>query len=393
MHDNYTDELIRNIVTEVIKLRRQLHSFPELSFKEFRTSQTICEFLKNVGIKYKKIAGTGVVATIMNSKEFPTIAVRAEMDALPIQDEKSCEYASKNNGVMHACGHDGVVAITLGLAKILYENKKSLKCNIKFLFEPAEEIGQGAEALIQEGALKNPKVDRIIIFHLANSASLGMEIQKSVSTAEISSLHIKVEGKSSHWGEYDKGIDAIYAASRVICVIHELNNTYKPKMPIVIGVGTINGGAKNNIIAENVEMRGTLRTFCDEDRNGVIQYLEEKLTAIENETGASIDLNTIPRIPSVYNDPELVELGTAVGEDIFGKENTCVSMNPFLAGDNAGFYFSEVRGVRIVFFAQRDGEVSYPLHNSKFDFNEGIIPLAMKTLYEIIDKLQNRLSN
>lgn len=391
MDDNHTDELIHNIVAEVIELRRQLHRFPELSFKEFRTSQTICEFLKGVGIKYKKIAGTGVVATIMSSKKFPTIAIRAEMDALPIKDEKLCEYASKNDGVMHACGHDGIVAITLGLAKILYKNKKSLKCNVKFIFEPAEEIGKGAEALIQEGALKNPKVDRIIIFHLANSAPLGMEIQKSVSTAEISSLHIKIEGKSSHWGEYDKGIDAIYAAGRVVCDIHNLNNAYKSKMPVVIGVGTINGGAKNNIVAENVEMRGTLRTFCDEDRNGIMKCLKEKFTVIESETGASIDVDAIPRIPSVYNDPELVELGNDIGEGIFGKKNICVAMKPFLAGDNAGFYFKEVRGVRIVFFAQRNGEVNYPLHNSRFDFNEEIIPLAMKTIYEIINKLQYRL--
>lgn len=393
MYENYAPEFIDNIVAEAIGIRRHLHMFPELSFEEYRTSQIIYEFLNNAGIECKKVAGTGVVATIMNNEKFPTIAVRAEIDALPIQDEKCCEYASKNSGVMHACGHDGIVAITLGLAKILCEKKKTLKCNVKFIFEPAEEIGKGAKALIQEGVLKNPRVDRIIVFHLANSAPLGMEIQQNVSTAEICSLHIKIAGKSSHWGEYDKGVDAIYAAGRVICAVHELNSTYKSKMPIVLGIGTVKGGTKNNIVAEAVEMKGTLRTFCVEDRNDMIQHIKDKIAEIEKETGALIDVNMAPKIPPIYNNAELVKIGAAAGESVFGREKVCISTDPFLAGDDAGFYFNEVQGIRIAFFAQRNREVNYPLHNSRFDFNEEIIPLAIETLNKIIVELQYHLFN
>lgn len=227
-----------------------------------------------------------------------------------------------------------------------------------------------------------------IVFHLTNSAALGMEVQQSVSTAEICSLNITVMGKSSHWGECNKGVDAIHVASKVICAIRELSDTYKSKMPIVIGIGTINGGTKNNIVAEVVEMKGTLRTFCDKDRDDLIKCLKEKITKIEIETNASIELDIVPRIPPIYNDAKLVELSKNVGKSIFDKENVCISSNPFLAGDNAGFYFNKVRGVRVVFFAKKNDEVNYPLHNSRFDFNEEIIPLAIKTLDRIICEMQ-----
>jgi len=375
---------IKKITPEIINIRRQLHSFPELSLKEFKTTQFICNFLDKLEIKHKRLIDTGVVAEIIVNKSFPTIALRAEIDALPIQEENSFEYASKNNGVMHACGHDAIVAITLGIASILNSNKDQLKTNVKFIFEPAEEIGKGAKSLIDAGVLKNPSVDKILIFHLANSQPLGMEIQKSVSTAELSSLLINIKGKSAHWAEKDKGIDAIYASAKVVSEIHKINDTYKSKMPIVAGIGTINGGVKNNIIADNVKLNGTLRTFLDEDKKEIIKSLNKSFITIENELGVSIEFNVTSRIPPIYNNKELVNLGLIVGEKIFGKKSTFISCNPFLAGDNAAFYFQKVPGLRVVFFAKNEGEINYPLHNSRFNFNEEIIPLAMKTMGGII---------
>jgi amidohydrolase len=383
MKNNYIN-LIQEITPEIIKIRRQLHMFPELSLKEFETCKLICDLLHKIGIPYKIAENTGVVAEIINNENYPTFAIRAEMDALPIQDEKSCEYASKNENIMHACGHDGIVAITLGLAYIFYQTKKDLKCNIKFIFEPAEEIGKGAKAMIKAGALSNPKVDRMLIFHLANSLPIGMEIQESVSTCEISSLNIKIKGKSSHWGELNKGIDAIKVSGKVICDVNEINDTYNSKMPFVIGIGTIRGGVKTNVVAESVEMKGTLRTFNEEDRNNICNFLKKIQEEVQEESGALIDIKTAPKIPSVYNDSKLVAIGRNVGKGIFGKKNVTMSSKPYLAGDNAGFYFKKVKGVRVVFFAEIEGEKNYPLHNSRFDFNEKIIPLAMQTLYEII---------
>lgn len=387
MENKEINNCIKKITPEIINIRRQLHSFPELSLKEFKTTQFICNFLDKLGIKYKRLIDTGVVAEIIINRSLPTTALRAEMDALPIQEENSFEYASKNTGVMHACGHDAIVAITLGIAKILNNNKNLLKTNVKFIFEPAEEIGKGAKSLIEAGALKNPSVDKILIFHLTNSDPLGMEIQKSVSTAEISSLFINIKGKSAHWGEKNKGIDAIYASAKVVSEIHKINDTYKSKLPMVIGIGTINGGIKNNIIADNVKLNGTLRTFLDEDKKEIIKLLNESFISIKNELGILIEFNIIPRIPPIYNDKGLVKLGFSVGEKIFGKKNTFISGKPFLAGDNAAFYFEKVPGLRVVFFAKNEEEINYPLHNSRFTFNEEIIPLAMKTMSEIILKI------
>lgn len=376
--------LIEKITPEIIKIRRQLHMYPELSLQEFGTCKLICSFLHKIGMSYKIVANTGVVAEIINDGNYPTFAIRAEMDALPIQEETSCEYASKNENIMHACGHDAIVAIALGLSYVFYETKEKLKCNIKFIFEPGEEIGKGAKAMIKGGVLLKPKVDRILIFHLANSLPLGMEIRNNVSTCEISSLNIKITGKSSHWCEVNKGIDAIKAAGKVICAVSEINDTYNSKMPFVVGIGTIRGGVKTNVIAENVEMKGTLRTFDERDRVNVCKKLSKMQQRLQKESGSLIEVKTMPKIPSIYNDDELVTIGRRVGKSIFGKQNVTTSIKPYLAGDNAGFYFKKVKGARIVFFAEIKDEKNYPLHNSKFNFDEKIIPLAIQTIYKII---------
>lgn len=385
---DYIDKKIKDLTPQIIKIRRQLHMHPELSFEEHETSEFICKFLKGIGIEYIRVAKTGIIATLMNSNDYPTIAIRAEIDALPINDEKDCEYVSRNKGVMHACGHDGITAITLGLAAILAEFRTELKCNIKFLFEPAEEIGQGAQALIQEGALDNPKVDGIIIFHLANSSHIGMEIQENVSTAAVGALNIKIAGRSCHWAEKEKGINAINIAANVIAEIDAINKSYLSRMPFVVGIGRINGGVKNNIVPDFVEMNGTLRAFSLDEFHSVFEYVKERMKSLEEESKSKIDVSILSCTPPIHNDPEFVILGQKIGQQIFGQQCK-ISNKPYLAGDNAAFYFKIVKGLRIVFFAMKQNEENYPLHNSKFDFNEDIIPLAIKTLYEIMSSVDS----
>lgn len=241
--------------------------YPELSGEEYKTSGYIKDTLNSFGIRSDIIGNTGVIGTILADKSFPTIAVRAEIDALPIAEQTGADYQSRNPGVMHACGHDGIAATALGLAKLLNSHKKILKRNVRFLFEPAEEIGQGAKALIKAKALENPKVDKIIVFHYTNSQPIGMEIQRSISTAMIGKILIIIKGKSSHWGERKNGIDAIFISAKVISAIDNINDSYTSKLPFVIGIGMIHGGVRNNIMADSVEMEGTLRAFqADEFR-------------------------------------------------------------------------------------------------------------------------------
>ncbi len=378
---------IKKVIPEVVKIRRHIHMYPEISEQEYETSKYIKKCLEEIGLEAKIIGDTGVVAMLMNNPEYPTVGLRAEMDALPIEEETNLEFKSKNKGVMHACSHDGIVATALGVTRLLYEHKDELKCNVKFIFEPAEEVGKGAKKLIAEKVLENPKVDKMVIFHYANSEPIGMEIQKSVSTATLGRVGIEIIGKSSHWGEPEKGINAISVSAKVIDAIDKINIDLKEKMQFVLGMGTINGGVKNNIMAENVKLEGTLRTFCEENFEYVLTYLQDRMKEIEEETNATIKVTLISHLPALINNPDLVKMGSEVGKEIFG-ERFVLGEKPFLAGDNAAYYFRLVPGVRMVFFAEKENEQNWPLHNGKFDFNEDIFPYAVCTLYNLISNMQ-----
>lgn len=379
----HSREISNDLVKEVIKIRRYLHKYPEISEKEYNTCKYIRNYLNNIGINNKVIGKTGVVGTLIKDEDFPTVAIRAEIDALPINEENTFEYKSKNNGVMHACGHDGITAVVLGLAKLLSENKDKLNCNVKFIFEPAEEVGKGAKKLIEEKVLENPKVDNMIIFHFANSDTIGMEIQKDISTATIGRVSINILGKSSHWGDAKEGIDAISISGKVLNIIDKMNNSLKDKGPFILGIGMINGGVKNNIMADSVRLEGTLRAVGDDKFNYLLDYLEEKMKILSEESGAKIEVNLESKLPSVVNDYNLVQIGRKIGEDIF-KERFVLGEKVYLAGDNAAYYFQKTPGIRMVFFAKRENEINYPLHNSKFDFNEDIFYYALSTIYQMV---------
>ena len=379
----HSREINNDIVKEVIKIRRYLHKYPEISEKEYNTCKYIRNYLNNIGINNKVIGKTGVVGTLIKDEDFPTVAIRAEIDALPINEENTFEYKSKNNGVMHACGHDGITAVVLGLAKLLSENKDKLNCNVKFIFEPAEEVGKGAKKLIEEKVLEDPKVDNMIIFHFANSDTIGMEIQKDISTATIGRVSINILGKSSHWGDAKEGIDAISISGKVLNIIDKMNNSLKDKGPFILGIGMINGGVKNNIMADSVRLEGTLRAVGDDKFNYLLDYLEEKMKILSEESGAKIEVNLESKLPSVVNDYNLVQIGRKIGEDIF-KERFVLGEKVYLAGDNAAYYFQKTPGIRMVFFAKKENEINYPLHNSKFDFNEDIFYYALSTIYQMV---------
>lgn len=379
----HSREISNDLVKEVIKIRRYLHKYPEISEKEYNTCKYIRNYLNNIGINNKVIGKTGAVGTLIKDKDLPTVAIRAEIDALPINEENTFEYKSKNNGVMHACGHDGITAVVLGLAKLLSENKDKLSCNVKFIFEPAEEVGKGAKKLIKEKVLENPKVDNMIIFHFANSDTIGMEIQKDISTATIGRVSINILGKSSHWGDAKEGIDAISISGKVLNIIDKMNNSLKDKGPFILGIGMINGGVKNNIMADSVRLEGTLRAVGDDKFNYLLDYLEEKMKILSEESDAKIEVNLESKLPSVVNDYNLVQIGRKIGEDIF-KERFVLGEKVYLAGDNAAYYFQKTPGIRMVFFAKRENEINYPLHNSKFDFNEDIFYYALSTIYQMV---------
>ena len=240
---------------EVIRLRRHFHQYPELALQEFQTSAFIQKYLEELGYQVRHVPPTGLIAEhpCMKNRE-KMVVLRAEMDALPVQECTGLAYASRNKGCMHACGHDGILAVALTLAKIL-SGQKDFPVAVRFLFEPAEEIGEGTVRMLEGGALdkdKGRKADGFLMFHYACDQPLGMAVHKGQASAMIGKMEILIKGKSSHWCQAEKGIDSIYAAGLVVQKVHEISRDYVGKGPHVAGIGTIHGGEYPNIISDQV---------------------------------------------------------------------------------------------------------------------------------------------
>lgn len=368
---------------ELFRLRRWFHRHPELSMQEYETSRFISRYLSEEGIPNRIVGQTGVIADPIADGTFPTIAIRAEMDALPVREETGLEYASDYPGRMHACGHDAIMAVVLYLARSLARRRRELKCNVRFIYEPAEETGSGARYMISNGALDHPRPDGILVFHFGNQEKRAMEIQKSVSTAAIGGLHITVKGKASHWSQRMDGIDALYAAARIVTAVQEINGAFMTRDPFVLGFGLLQAGKSGNILAEDAEMSGSLRTFSNQDFESVLQELRRRICEIEGETGAEVTLQITKRIPPIINAPVMVERGATVGTQLFG-ERFYLGEKPFLVGDNAAFYMENVPGMRVVFLAGKEGEEAYPIHNPRFDIDEAVMVDALRFLERFI---------
>lgn len=367
---------------ELLSLRRWLHQHPELSMEEKETSRFIYNYLEKLGISCYMAGKTGVIGTLMVNPDFKTVAIRSEIDGLPLQEETGLEFSSVNEGKMHACGHDANTAIALCLAKVFAENKEQLKYNIRFLFEPGEEIGYGAKHIIAHGGLENPKVDEILIYHFGNQVTRSMEIQQNITTAAVGRVTIRVHGKASHWFQPEEGIDALYAASRLAVEIHKLNHTLKTEYPFVLGFGLLEAGTVGNIVADKAELNGSVRAFTPADFNYVWVKLEEAIHLVEQETGARIELEQGRMIPAIINDPQLVKKGTIIGKEIMGELFSTGKL-PFLVCDNAAFYTEQIPGIRTVFIAGKEEAENYPVHNPKFDIDEKVMLDALKFLYKM----------
>ena len=384
---------IQDYTEELIELRHHFHQHPELALQEVETSAYIRRYLEKLGYEIKPVEPTGLIAELPCLRDRKKVIVlRAEMDALPIQEQTGLSYASVNEGCMHACGHDFILASALILAKIVAEESEKFPVRIRFLFEPAEEIGEGAKRMLQAGALENPKADAFLMFHYAADMTLGMAVHQGQASSRINSMQIHVHGKSSHWCEADKGIDAIYAAAQVVNTIHDLNENFGKQHPdagkYIIGTGTIHGGEYTNIIADHVVLNGNIRAVHEETYMALEQELEKYLQKIEQKTGTQIRME-FPKDP-VYafaNDDELVWTAKAVGEEIFGDKFVLEGEDElFLSGDNAYRYFKETRGLFSVFLAGIPGE-EHPLHHPKFQLDERILPYSVEALYKIIMEL------
>lgn len=371
---------------ELFRLRRHFHRFPELGLKEEKTSAFIRDYLKNLGYVLESVSPTGWIAELPAlMKKSCTVVLRAEMDALPIQEKTDLPYASVHDGCMHACGHDAIVATALTIAKILAEEGESFPVRVRFLFEPAEEIGEGASRMLAAGALENPVPDAFLMFHFATDMNLGMAVHEGQASAMIGGVRIEVHGKSSHWSEAHKGIDSIYAASLVVTAMHDLNEAYQGSAPCLIGAGTIHGGEYPNIIADYAVINANIRAVKEEDFYELYRRLGIALKEIERKTGTVIRMSfTKDPVLAFANDPGLTEIGIRVGEEVFGERFVLEGEEEvFLSGDNAYRYFQKTKGLFTVFLAGIPGQ-SYPLHHPKFVLDEEVLPYSLEAIYKIL---------
>jgi amidohydrolase len=355
------DQMAKDIEPKVIEWRRNIHQFPELSNRETKTAAKVAEHLKSLGIEIQTgVAKTGVVGILKGAKPGPVIALRADMDALPVTERNSLPFASKERttfngqetGVMHACGHDSHVAVLMGVAEILSKNKSELKGTIKFIFQPAEEgppVGEegGAGLMIKEGALENPKVDAIFGMHISSMTKLGVITYKPAGMMAASDwFKIKVHGRQAHGSAPWMGVDPIVTSALIINGLQTIisRQTELTKEAAVVTIGRINGGIRENIIPEYAEMAGTIRTLDNDMRDKVLEKIKLTATNIAESQGARAEVEIENKTPITYNDPALTARMVASLKKAAGDANV-QEIKAVTGSEDFGFFSQKVPGL------------------------------------------------
>lgn len=362
-------------IDEAIAIRRQLHSAPELKFEEYATSNLVAEFLQRYGYELRKnVAGTGIVATLDTGRAGAVIAFRADMDALPIQEETDLPYRSKIAGKMHACGHDGHTATLLLAARKLAEDHAKLNGQIKLLFQPAEEVGKGAAQMIEEGALEG--VEKIFGYHNRPGYALGHVITKVGSAMGGNTLYeVKISGKGGHASRPDLAIDPIFVGSSIIQSLQSvISRRLSPLEAGVVTVTRFNGGTAGNIIPADASMVINTRDGSPQAAAIIDQELRKVIANICEAHGAQCAVDMVLRIPSLVNSSAETELVAETAQALFGKDKLIqMQQMPTMGAEDFAFYLEKRPGC---FFFVGNGEDSAYLHHPLFNFNDEILPVA-----------------
>ncbi len=384
-----------NIKDELINLRRELHKNPELGFELYKTSQLIKDFLQKEGIPFETVATTGIVATISGGKcksNSKTIALRGDMDALPLLDKKNTCYVSNNIGKMHACGHDAHTTMLLGSAKILNSMKDELEGNVKLFFEPAEETVGGAKVMIEEGVLENPYVDGVIGLHVDENLPVGkIGIKKGIAYAASNPFKVIIYGKGAHGASPHKSIDPIIIACNVINTLQTLvSREVSPTSPAVVTIGTINGGTAQNIIPEEVTFSGIIRTMKLEDREYIKVRLKEIVETVVKAMRGTCEIEISESYPCLCNNDEMYNFFEEVAIKTIGKENIKIVDEPTM-GVESFAYFSLQRPSMFYWLGcgNKKKGIVHPAHSSLFDVDEDCLPIGVavhcSAAYEFIN--------
>ncbi|KOA21379.1 putative hydrolase YxeP [Clostridium homopropionicum DSM 5847] len=369
----------KDIQNELIDIRREFHQNPELDFNLSWTVVRIKKFLEAEGIEYKETSRNGICGLIKGKGE-KTIGIRADIDALPMEDKKSCEYSSKTKGRMHACGHDVHTTILLGAAKILNSIKEQLNGNVKLIFEPAEETTGGAIHMVEEGVLENPRVDAIIGLHVEPYIEVGkIGIKRDVVNAASNPFDLKIIGKGGHGAYPHSNIDPIVISANVITAFQNIiSREIPPTDPAVISICTIHGGTASNIIPDEVELSGIIRTMTLEHREYVTRRFKEIAEGISSSMRGRCEIDITEGYPCLYNDDNMVDVLKKSAEEVIGDENIVKLQKPAM-GVESFAYFSLERPSAFYFLGIRNEKkgIVNPLHSNLFDVDEDCIPVGV----------------
>ena len=379
---NNIDTSSRDILPDLIQLRRHFHAHPELSGQEYQTAALVAGELRKSGWEVKEAVGrTGVVAE-MGNKSGPVVGLRVDMDALPIEERTGLDYSSSIQGLMHACGHDLHTCIGLGVAKVL-ANHKFTNSRIRIIFQPAEEIAQGANWMKAESVLEG--VQALFGVHVYPDLSVGkIGIKSGTFTAAAAELEIDIIGNGGHGARPHEGIDTIWIAAKVISGLQEaISRRLDALKPVVISFGKISGGNAFNVIAERIKLLGTVRCLDSTLYENLPQWIEKIVQNIASNYGAQANINFKSIAPPVYNDPELTSLLSECAK-IFMDEEDIVSLeNPSLGAEDFAFFLQDVPGT--MFRLGVAGEKGCaPLHSGNFSLDERSLELGIKILSQTI---------
>lgn len=379
IHTESLEQAVQQTQEYIIRYRRYFHQHPELSLQEYHTAETLEKELERLGIAHKRIGETGVLGIIHGQRgNGRVVALRADMDALPIQETGKSVYCSQRENVMHACGHDAHTACLLGAAKILQESRKGFAGEVRLIFQPAEEIGKGAFPFIEQGALEG--VSRVMGLHIAPGLPCGtVGITPGLNNAAVDHFKILVHGKSAHVSAPQLGVDALYTASQIVVALQALvTRRTSPTEPVIIGIGKLSSGTSYNIVAEEAELEGTTRTVSLEMRAQIKEQINTAVRNIADAYGAQADVIWTDIASPVINDEGVcAELAGVVGS-VYGGRCPVVRRELSLGGDNFAEFLLQVPGAYLSLGTgnPEKPQTLHSLHHNALDIEENALVIG-----------------
>ena len=381
-------DAIREITPALVALRHELHEHPELGYQEVETSRRVLERLEKLpGLTIRRnVAQTGIVATLNADRPGACVALRADMDCLPIQEETGKPYASKHAGRMHACGHDGHTTCLVGAATILSQMRDSLAGPVRFIFQPAEEGGAGARKMCEEGALENPRVDAIFALHGWPLMQLGtVGCRAGASLASTNGFTINVHGVAAHAAYPHKGIDPVVIGSHIVLALQSIvSRNVDPIDSVVVTVGIFQSGTAVNIIPPTALIRGTIRTLNPQTREFAKQRVRQVVERTAEVFGGRAEIDIQEGYPVTMNDRRAAEFVARVAGDVLGSASVDSDVPPSLGGEDFAYYAERIPGAFWRLGVRPVGAATYPnLHQPTYDFPDDAIPVGVRIHCEI----------